>query len=425
MRGRVFAFLIALSLIAATTAAAASSASRSLPGTPVPPRFVGMDVTDPVFTSKVPGDDQLSTMVASGVETIRVAFSWAGAQPYKDWLSVPGDQVGNFQSGVKGVPTDFSQTDQVVEVAAKHGVTVLPTVLYAPRWDAAPNKHGFQTPKHTQGYANYLTTLIDRYGPNGVFWAHNPDVPKLPIRMWQIWNEENLPAYWPRPFVKKYVELLKASHKAIKAADPGAKVVLGALTDYSWLDLGKVEKVAGARQSFDYIAINNFTATVDHAMLIMRLVRRRRRPGRRFEQADARDGAELALGEGEERPALRLGRDRGGSGETDLSAAAGARCRARAAQARRVLLLQLDGRRVPQRARLQLRRPAQARQAERQDPGQAGPRRVQARCARTRALPQEGRRRHPLHPLSRGRRPADPTRTPAPALPPPPGATPR
>jgi arabinogalactan endo-1,4-beta-galactosidase len=271
---RVFAFLTALSLTIVTTAVAASSASQSLPGTPVPPRFVGMDVTPPVFSNQVPGDEQLNRMVASGVESIRVAFNWAAAQPYKDWLKVPSDKVSDFESGAKGVPTDFTLTDQIVEAAARHGLTVLPTVLYAPPWDGAPNKHGFQTPKHTQPFADYLTTLIDRYGPNGVFWAHNRDVPKLPIRMWQIWNEENLPAYWPRPFVKKYVRLLKASHKAIKAADPGAKVVLGALTDYSWLDLGKIEKVPGARQSFDYIAVNNFTATVDHWLLIMRLVRR-------------------------------------------------------------------------------------------------------------------------------------------------------
>ncbi len=272
MRWRVFAFLIALSLTLATSSVAASSASTSLPGTPVPQRFVGIDVSPPVF-DPVPGDPQLNTMVASGVESIRVAFSWAAAQPYKDWLHVPAGRLGYYQSGVKGVPTEFLYTDRVVEAAARHGITVLPTVLYAPSWDAAANKHGFQSPKRTQPFADYLTTLIDRYGPNGVFWAQNPNIPKVPIRMWQIWNEEDLPAYWPQPFVKKYVTLLKASHKAIKAADPGAKVVLGALTDYSWLDLGKIEKISGAKQSFDYIAINNFTATVDHAILIMRLVR--------------------------------------------------------------------------------------------------------------------------------------------------------
>ena len=66
----------------------------------------------------MPGDQQFNTMVATGVETIRVAFNWAAAQPYKDWLSVPADKVNDFQSGVKGVPTDFSLTDQIVETAA-------------------------------------------------------------------------------------------------------------------------------------------------------------------------------------------------------------------------------------------------------------------------------------------------------------------
>ena len=74
---------------------------------PVPPRFVGMDVTVPVFTDQVPSDEQFTTMVASGVETIRIAFNWAGAQPYKNWLSVPVDQLGSFQSGVRGVPDEL------------------------------------------------------------------------------------------------------------------------------------------------------------------------------------------------------------------------------------------------------------------------------------------------------------------------------
>jgi hypothetical protein len=146
-----------------------------------------MDVTVPVFTDQVPSDKQFTTMVPSGVETIRIAFNWAGAQPYKDWFSVPVDQLGSFQSGVRGVPTNFSATDQIVATAARHGVTVLPTVLYAPRWDVVPRTDGgIEMPADPRRYADYLTTLTDRYGPKGVFWAHNPEIPRLPIRMWQI-----------------------------------------------------------------------------------------------------------------------------------------------------------------------------------------------------------------------------------------------
>ena len=68
--------------------------------------------------------------------------------------------------------------------------------------------------------------------------------------------------------------MLRASQRAIKAADPGAKVVLGALTGYSWIDLGKLEKIRGAKHLFDYIAVNDFSATVGQVMWYLRLVRR-------------------------------------------------------------------------------------------------------------------------------------------------------
>ncbi len=268
------AFLLLLSLIAATAALGASPVVEPLPAMPVPSRFVGVDVTAPMFTDQVASNKQFNTMVASGVETIRIAFSWASAQPYKDWLAVPPDQLSDFQSGVRGVPTNFSGTDQIVATAARHGVTVLPTVLYAPAWDALPRVDGLARPPHPQAYADYLTTLVDRYGPNGVFWAHNPGLPKLPIRMWQIWNEENRQRSFPQPFAKRYVALLRASHRAIKAADPGAKIVLGALTADSWLDLGKIERIPGARHLFDYISVNDFGPSVGQVMLFLRLVRR-------------------------------------------------------------------------------------------------------------------------------------------------------
>ncbi len=242
---------------------------------PVPSQFVGVNLAGaPLFRGMVNDDAQFKLMVASGVESIRIPFSWSAAQPYKNWLEVPPDQLNKFESGVRGVPTNFSLTDQIVATAARHGITVLPTVLSAPQWDAKPRKHWLPTPAHPQGYADYLTTLVDRYGPHGVFWAHNPGIPKLPIRMWQVWNEENLPYSWPRPFAKTYVTLLRASHDAIKAADPGAKVVLGALSDYSWLDLKHIERVPGARRLFDVIAVNNFAPTVGQAIFYLGLVRK-------------------------------------------------------------------------------------------------------------------------------------------------------
>ena len=97
---------------------------------------------------------------------------------------------------------------------------------------------GSAYPRRSAPYAAYLTALVGRYGPKGSFWRENPRIPKMPIRTWQIWNEPNLAYYWRQPFAATYVSLLKVAHAAIKQADPGAKVVLGALTNLAWKSLG-------------------------------------------------------------------------------------------------------------------------------------------------------------------------------------------
>ena len=73
------------------------------------------------------------------------------------------------------------------------------------------------------------TAAVARYGPNGSFWAENPGVPKRPIRNWQIWNEPNFKYFVAKPNPAEYGKLVKLSSTALKAADPGAQVILGGL----------------------------------------------------------------------------------------------------------------------------------------------------------------------------------------------------
>jgi hypothetical protein len=241
---------------------------------PTPPGFVGVDTDGPLLD---PASDlnlgrQLDQMVASGVESVRVAFDWAAAQPFESSAEVPADQATEF-TDVGGVPTEFATTDELVGLAAQRGLTLLPTVLYAPRWDARTNRGGLSTPAKTAPYASYLTALVRRYGPHGSFWAMHPGVRKLPVRRWQIWNEPNLSYYWPQPFATRYVALLRAAHTAIRRADPGAKVVLGALTNFAWKSIGQIYRVRGARSLFDIVSVNGFTKTPSGVMLFLRIVR--------------------------------------------------------------------------------------------------------------------------------------------------------
>lgn len=263
-------------LIAALASAAAAAtdarAHRAPAGTPVPRGFVGMNANGWLFQT---GDglalaEQFSAMASRGVQSVRMAFSWAQAQPYASWSDVPPDQAGQFVD-VGGVPTDWSATDQLVNTATLYGLRLLPVVMYAPGWDAASNRHGIPAPARPAPYASFLTALIDRYGPHGTYWQ--PGTPHLPIRQWQIWNEPNVYYYWPNTTLSTYLSLLSASHAAIAKADPGAQTVLAALANASWDYLAHVYRVRGARSLFDAVAINPFTSTPARVIKILRRAR--------------------------------------------------------------------------------------------------------------------------------------------------------
>jgi hypothetical protein len=247
----------------------------SAAGARVPQGFVGVDLSSPLYPTLPPGsqlDQQLGLMAASGAENIRVTIDWSTAQPYHSWSQVPADRRTEFTSA-GGVPTKWGPIDQLVGLAAFHGLTVLPTIVDAPLWDGLKS-HGLAhpIPKSPGPYANFLKALVQRYGPRGSFWVSQPRV--VPIRQWQIWNEPNLQSFWPRKyFPGRYVTLLEAAHTAIKRADRGAQVVLGGLPNFSWVDLSRIYKVRGARNAFDVVAVHPYTKDPRGVIKIIRLVR--------------------------------------------------------------------------------------------------------------------------------------------------------
>jgi hypothetical protein len=219
-------------------------------------------------------DDQLAhefdVMRATGVESVRIVVYWADLQPREPGSPVPG----GWRAGRNDVPTDFATTDRLFAQAARHQMGVLPVVLRSPPWAAENPGLYTSPPKEDKPYTDFLGTLIDRYGPRGTFWDEHPDVPKRPQRDWQIWNEPNINRYWdsPRPFQQRYARLLRASHKAIKADDPGARVVLSGFANFSWRALAAAYR-AGIRGQFDLAAVHPFTARPRFMLKIVRLNR--------------------------------------------------------------------------------------------------------------------------------------------------------
>lgn len=205
-------FLCLLALLVA--APAADAAKRK-----VPRGFFGvMWDRDASNSEDSAQEQQWSLMSSSGVESVRTVFSWARAQRDPGAIS-------------------FAHTDALVARAARHHQRVLPVVLWAPDWARLYPEKTSSPPAREDDYTAYLTALVGRYGPDGTFWSEHPELPRVPIREWQIWNEPELAFYWnvPRDWTaawpKGYVKLLKASRKAIKSRDRSGKLVLGGLSE--------------------------------------------------------------------------------------------------------------------------------------------------------------------------------------------------
>lgn len=241
----------------------------------VPSGFVGMVADGPVFDPGLNVNSEFSNIASAGVGRVRIPFSWAGAQPYAKLSDVPVGELPGFTPGPSGTaPTIFSFTDQVVMAAAKSRLSLLPVVTYAPAWDASSGGNHSQ-PARDAPYARYVADLIGRYGPKGTFWTANPTLPKDPITAWEIWNEEDLVGSWnTSPFAQSYVQLLRVTRAAIKKADPSATIVLGALTNYGWRDLGSIYAVPGSRKLFDAVAANAYTRDPPGVITILHNYRR-------------------------------------------------------------------------------------------------------------------------------------------------------
>jgi polysaccharide biosynthesis protein PslG len=158
-----------------------------------------------------PGTTLLDTLGRGRVGTLRINLAWA-----------------YVQSG-PGAPYDWSHYDPLVAGAARNGIRLLFTVYSSPAW-AEPSPEtpplGGALPRFTA----FARAAAARYGSQGSFWSEHPDLPKLPVMDWQLWNEENSPIFWkPAPDASEYVTLLRAFHSAITSEDPAGRVLIGGL----------------------------------------------------------------------------------------------------------------------------------------------------------------------------------------------------
>lgn len=118
-------------------------------------------------------------MQKMGIKTARTDLEWRAVEEIK----------GSYK---------WSKIDNLVEIAHKYNIELLPIVHYAPRWAVPagitkpPGIYELALSENSYGeYSKFLNAAIDRYGPGG-----NAPVKFIPITNWQIWNEPNMKEFW-------------------------------------------------------------------------------------------------------------------------------------------------------------------------------------------------------------------------------------
>jgi Glycosyl hydrolase catalytic core len=149
--------------------------------------------------------DLIASLGSPGKVSARVTYYWSDIEPTE----------GNWQ---------FAVYDDLVNRATNADIPLLGILAYAMKRVAVaatdmqgdPWALSFCPPDNIEQFATFAGRVAARYPQ---------------VRYWEVWNEPNATYFWrPSPDPARYVELLKRSYAAIKAANPKAVVVLGGLS---------------------------------------------------------------------------------------------------------------------------------------------------------------------------------------------------
>jgi hypothetical protein len=174
---------------------------------------------DAVFVNgaykRVSGDKAFAYTRALGITRQRVNIQWAYVMPEVQF---------NARTKPAAVNYNFAGFDALIDQAAANGVRIhLSLTGPAPRWANAKRfvpKRGWYKPNATE-FGKFATLAAEHF--------------KGRVDRYSIWNEPNWKT-WLGPLASGpalYRQLYVAGYKAIKAADPAAKVLIGETAPFS------------------------------------------------------------------------------------------------------------------------------------------------------------------------------------------------
>jgi hypothetical protein len=214
----------------------------------VPPDFIG------ISPQNGHNERDYALMEEAGLRSVRLPLFWSEIERASPLVVDP----------------DWSGFDLGVELAAEHGMTVMPVVASAPRWVASeqrlePVRRAWQR----RAWASFLRRAVRRYGVNGRFWLENERLPYLPMRRWEVWNEPNIVPFG-RADPELFASLIRLSGRVIHRADPGAEAILGGLFGRplqippnvgSGDFLSRVYRAGRVKKFFDGVALHPYVAS--------------------------------------------------------------------------------------------------------------------------------------------------------------------
>jgi hypothetical protein len=229
---RAVSALLALLLLAGLGWCAPAHATRTGGAHPLRIGF-----GDGLFASPDPAlrEDWLGRAAGVGSSIVRVNVSWAAVAPR---IPPPGfDPADPASPGYA-----WSGIDSAVRGAAAHGLGVMLTVTGAPRWAEGPGRPPGIDPgawrPQAPAYGAFARALAARY--DGRFPDPLQPGAVLPrVRRFEAWNEPNLDTYLAPQWEGRidvgpelYRELLNSFYEGVKAAQPDATVIGGALAPF-------------------------------------------------------------------------------------------------------------------------------------------------------------------------------------------------
>ncbi|HSK49502.1 MAG TPA: hypothetical protein VK889_03300 [Solirubrobacterales bacterium] len=236
-------------------------AALALPGTAaanLPARLIG------ISPQNAANAKDYRLMREAGIVNARLPMAWSSIQ----------------RDNRAAVKPDWTAFDHDVRLAAENGIQIMPFLWGTPDWVAGdiadmPIRNGWER----WAWTRFLQDAVRRYGPGGGFWRGEEELPYLPIRRWEIWNEQNIISFANDPSPARFGALIRLSGRVIKREDPRAEVVVGgffgvplqippniATGDF----LNRMYRVRGVKRFFDGVALHPYVgeATAMRAQIL-------------------------------------------------------------------------------------------------------------------------------------------------------------